>query len=140
MQTCGDDWTMFVNVSRLCEWHTIPRCLTFYRLHAAQSTADTANGLYTLIGYLNAWLAGRGCVDKKRLRDVVDTLSRYGNTYRSTVQAYFWGALRRGDIATAGMIYRAGMLLLPRRRDRLFAMLPPQVTWRWQRYVLGMHK
>lgn len=140
MQTCGDDWTMFLNVARIAEWHTIPRRLTFSRLHLGQNTGDPSNGLYTLIGYANAWLAGRGCIERKHLEDVAAVLASYGERYRSVVQGYLWSALRRGDILTASMIRRVGLLLLPRFRDRIYVMIPPPITWRIERYLLGMHK
>jgi glycosyltransferase involved in cell wall biosynthesis len=140
MQTCGDDWTMFLNVSRLCEWHTIPRRLTFCRVHPGQNTGDASNGLYTLVGIANAWLTGRGCVEKTRLADIRRDLARYAPTYRSLVQRVFWGALRDGDIATARMVRAAGALVLPRLRDRLYSLIPPPVAWRVERYLFGMHK
>ena len=41
MQSYGEDWTMFLNVARLTECHTIPRWLGFARLHSLQSTNTT---------------------------------------------------------------------------------------------------
>jgi len=31
-------------------------------------------------------------------------------------------------------------LLLPDKKDWLYAMTPPQITWRWERHVQGKHK
>ena len=37
-QTTADDWSFFLNIARLAEWHTLPRRLGFQRLHSAQAT------------------------------------------------------------------------------------------------------
>ena len=31
-------------------------------------------------------------------------------------------------------------MLLPRFIDRVYATLPLQITWRWERYFKGMHR
>lgn len=140
MQTCGDDWTMFVNVARLCEWHLIPRRLGFTRLHAAQNTSDPNNGLYTLAGYVNAWFTGRPLPDRTSVQATRARLRHYGSTYRRATQEFFWNALRAGDWVAARCVYHLSHALLLRWRDRVYMMIPPQLTWRVERYLFGMHK
>jgi glycosyltransferase involved in cell wall biosynthesis len=139
-QSCGEEWTLFVNVARLCEWHTLPVRLTFCRLHPGQNTVDPQNGLYTLTGFVNAWLTGRAGKEAIRARDVFGRLAAYGPVYRGMVQGFVWGAIRKGRLRLAWMMWQLGKLLLPRRRDVVYAMLPPHITWRFERYFLGMHK
>lgn len=140
MQTYGDDWTMFVNVARLCEWHTIPCRLGFTRLHGSQSTGDPSNGLYTLAGIVNAWYCGRPMPEESRGVRFVDNLRCYGKVYKRAVQGHYWGAVRARKWSLAKKIRLLGELLLPSRADYLYVLVPPQITWRWERYVLGMHK
>lgn len=135
MQTCGDDWTMFVNVARMCEWHTIRRRLGFTRLHANQNTTDARNGLYTLAGQVNAWYTGRPLPNRATQDKIRAELLRYASSYRAAVQTYYWAALRDGQFRLARSIRTMGRLLLPRLRDYLYVLLPPPLTWRWQRYV-----
>lgn len=140
MQTCGDDWTMFVNVARLTEWHTIRRRLGFTRLHGGQNTADASNSVYILSGQINAWLAGRPLPGRSGLDESIRKLAGYGPIYRGAIQSYFWSALRNRQWRVAHTIRRQAGLLLPRFRDRLYVHLPPPLTWRAERYLLGMHR
>ncbi len=140
MQTCGDDWTMFVNVARLAEWHTIRRRLGFTRLHGGQNTADASNAVYILSGQINAWLAGRPMPGRAGLDDATKELARYGPVYRGAIQSYLWSALKNRQWRVARTIRRQAGLLLPRLRDRLYVLVPPGVTWRVERYFFGMHR
>jgi glycosyltransferase involved in cell wall biosynthesis len=139
--TIAEDWSMLLNVSRLADWHVLHRKLAFSRFHGIQMTADgdwpTLHSLGALVG---AWYGGRPLPGHLRGGEFLGHLAALGPAYRGIVQGAVWGAVRRHDLAGARRVWHAGRLLLPRRRDRLFALVPPQVTWRWERYVLGMHK
>jgi hypothetical protein len=138
MQSYADDWTMFVNVARLCDWHTLPRRLGFTRLHPTQSVGDY-NGLFIFGAMINAWFGGRPLIERKNEPDILTELGRCGPIYRNMIQDCFWTAIYRGNVRLAFLTRAAGRLLLPRGRDRLYALIPPQITWRFERYVLGMH-
>lgn len=140
MHACGEDWVMFLNVARLTEWHTLPERLGFSRMHAAQSTNDAGNALSTLATMINAWCGGRPMPHATRAASLFKELGEYGREYRSVVQNCLWSALRAGDLHSAGIIHALGRVLLPRRLDRCYACLPPPLTWRVERYLLGMHK
>jgi glycosyltransferase involved in cell wall biosynthesis len=144
MQAYTDDWTLFVNIARLTEWHTLPRRLGFQRLHRNQSSAADAANLYNVLnilcGQVNAWYGGRPMPHRIRGLQMINELALYGPVYRSEVQGYLWHLIRCGHFRLALIAYRLGRLLLPRMRDRAFALTPPQLTWRWERYVLGKHR
>ncbi len=140
MQAYGDDWTMFVNVARLCEWHTLPQALGFTRLHRSQSTLEGYNAIYTLAGILNAWYGGRPLQGHVLGQEVLRELEKYGPVYREAIQDSFWSAIRRGQFGLARLIRSAGRMLLPRATDRLYTLVPPQITWRWERAFMGMHR
>ena len=140
MHACGEDWVMFMNVARLTEWHTLPERLGFSRVHAAQSTNDSRNALSTLATMINAWCGGRPMPYPTKGISMFKELGKYGREYRSVVQDCLWRAIRAGDLRSAGIIHALGRVLLPRRVDRCYACLPPPLTWRVERYLLGMHK
>lgn len=137
MQACGEDWTMFVNVARLTEWHTLPERLGFSRLHVAQSTNDASNALFTLAGMVNAWCGGRPMPHRVDGTGFLQELAQYGGEYRQVVQNCLWHAIRQRDWRMARLIRALGRVLLPRRTDRLYAFLPPPVTWRLAHYLRG---
>lgn len=140
MQTCGDDWTLFLNVARLCEWHTIPDRLGFTRLHGMQDTRVGGNTLKILNSLTAAWYGGRPLPAKATHEEVRRGLASYGYEYKRVIQGFFWSSLRNADLRTAFAVRKFGWLLLPRFQDRVYATLPPQITWRFERYMLGMHK
>jgi glycosyltransferase involved in cell wall biosynthesis len=140
MHANGEDWAMFLGVARVTEWHTIPHRLAFIRLHAHQDTHQPEGSLMILAGQVAAWYMGRPLPRQTRGNEVIDELVNYAREYRKNVQGFFWGAIRRGDWRLARLILCCGRLLLPRRRDYALSLLPPQLTWRWERYILGMHK
>ena len=140
MHSCGEDWLMFINVARITEWHTLPERLGFSRIHIAQSTNDSGNALSTLATMINAWCGGRPMPHAVRGLSFFKELAQYGREYRSVVQNCLWRAIRAGDLRSASIIHALGRVLLPRRIDRCYACLPPPLTWRVERYLLGMHK
>lgn len=140
MHACAEDWVMFINVARLTEWHTLPNRLGFSRVHAAQSTNDSSNALSTLATMVNAWCGGRPMPYPTKGTSLFQELAKYGREYRSIIQDCLWRAIRAGDLRSARLIRALGRVLLPRRVDRYYACLPPPLTWRVERYLLGMHK
>src|SRR5439155_1216753 len=101
---------------------------------------DFANGLYTIVGQANAWHTGRPMPHTTYPLQHLATLAGYGLVYRQSVQMYLWSALRARQFRLASLIRSAGTMLLPRWSDWLYIHLPPQITWRFERYVLRMHK
>ena len=55
----ADDWLMFLNISRLAEWHTLPRRLTFARVHSGRSTNSAGNSAAILAAFIIVWYGGR---------------------------------------------------------------------------------
>ncbi len=139
MHDYADDWTMFVNVARLCEWHTLPQRLGFTRLHGAQSPNDT-NALIIAAAQINAWFGGRPLPRRTRHAETLRELTAYSAAYRHSIQQGYWTALRSREFGVARLILAAGQMLLPRFIDRLIIRLPPQLTWRWEHHILGLHK
>ena len=135
MQSYTDDWTLFLNVARLCEWHTLPQRLGFTRLHTTQSTGDVDNGLIILAGKVTAWYSGRPFPHRTKGTEALAELNTYGVVYRQIVQHCFWSALRERRFGLALLVRRLGHLLLPRTRDWLYVHIPPPITWRWARYL-----
>lgn len=140
MQTVGDDWTLFLNVARLCEWHTIDQRLVFCRLHSGQTSAEPQNGLRIIVGILNAWYTGRPFPGRLSSDAFESELAKYRVVYRNAVQAYCWGAFKQRQFSFSVKIFKAGSLLLPIWTDRLYVAIPPQITWRVEKYFFGMHK
>lgn len=140
MHGYGDDWNVFINVARLCEWHTIPERLTFYRFHRAQASGSVQHSVETLTVLVNAWYSGRCFPHRSTPDEMRGALSKYGVFYRGMVQRYFWEALLRGQLRVAQIVRTLGRLLLPKTSDWIYVHIPPQVTWRWDRYVLGKHR
>ena len=139
-QTNGEDWALFLNVARLCEWETLPRRLAFMRLHRAQDTHNLGDGLIVLAGQVGAWFTGRPLVEHVPGLAFLNRLAQYGRAYRQNIQGCLWRAIRRGNFREASLIRACARLLLVRWRDWFYIHVPPPITWRWERYVLGRHK
>jgi len=139
-QAYGEDWAMFLNVARFCEWHVVPARRDFHRLHGVQLTAGGAwDQVYSLAGFIGAWYCGRPLPCRVPGERIADELSQYGPIYRRIVQGFVWREICRGNLKLALMLRRMGVLILPRWRDRLYSLFPPQLTWRWEKYVLRRH-
>jgi glycosyltransferase involved in cell wall biosynthesis len=136
-QANGEDWALSVNVARLGEWHTIPRALSCQRFLLGSDTTDPAGMVMILSTLAGHWYSGRPLQERSRGFEFVDELSNYGAEYRALAQAGLWSSLRRGRTAEARTVLRFGMLLLPRWRDRLHVLAPPQLTWRLGRLKRG---
>lgn len=132
--SCAEDWVMFVNVARYAEWHVLSERLGFYRLHPTNNTTTGAlsNGLIAIRAIKAVWQDTERPAPKHR------DLVAYGPDYRWMLQGSIWNALRRGRADIALQSYREAREILPRARDRLYAVLPRPITWRWdQRFGLA---
>ncbi|MGO8873950.1 MAG: glycosyltransferase family 2 protein [Acidimicrobiales bacterium] len=123
--TCAADWLMFINVARYTEWCFLDARLSFVRKHAGNNTsANPTNGLVTVRAIREAWSEQSRPVPAHR------PLAEYGADYRWTLQNAVWSSIRRGQFSIALDTLRQGLPLLPRAKDKTYALLPPQITWR----------
>jgi len=126
----GDDWSLFLNVARLCEWHTIGERLTFVRIHERETFG---NPTATLATRVNAWFGGRPLRDRTELGDVTSLLRSYGPLYRREVRQVVWSAARAGDYREALLCLRLGRVLLVSFLDRSLVYAPLPIAWRVER-------
>jgi glycosyltransferase involved in cell wall biosynthesis len=124
----AEDWHFFRNVARITEWYTIPKRLTFTRIHPLQTTRQVKpEGL--LGAYVAAWydrpVSVRSSQDNPH---PVTQLVKYRYSYREMLQRMFWQAIQSKRFQTASLVAKFGTLLLPRYRDRLFVKLPGRIT------------
>jgi glycosyltransferase involved in cell wall biosynthesis len=133
----GEDWALSINVARLGEWRTVPRALSFQRFLPASGTYDRAGLVMILSTLANHWYSGRPFQENSTGFDFLDELPKYAPEYRTLAQAGFWGKLYKRDLTAAASILEFSMLLLPRWRDRLYVLTPPQITWRLEHRRLG---
>ena len=132
--TCAADWLMFLNVARYTEWCFLDARLSFVRKHAGNNTsANPTNGLVTVRAIREAWSEQSQPVPAHR------PLAGYGTDYRWTVQNAVWGSIRRRRFAIALDTLREGLPLLPQAKDKAYALLPPQITWRFEHRADGRH-
>jgi glycosyltransferase involved in cell wall biosynthesis len=132
----GEDWALSINVARLGEWHTLPNALSCQRVLPTADTTDPAGMVMILSTLVNHWYSGRPLRDRTRGFEFVPELRKYAQENRRLAQWAIWSSLRRGQFRGAGSALWLSMLLLPRWRDRLYAAVPPPITWRVRRYVL----
>lgn len=126
--TCAEDWVMHLNVARLTEWHSLPDRLSFVRRHPGGNTSSNpTNGLVTLKVLHRVWADPRHGQVQHR------PLVGYGHDYRMLAQDAVWGALRRHRLGLACRSFVTAAALMPRWKDRLYALTPPPVTWRVNR-------
>jgi glycosyltransferase involved in cell wall biosynthesis len=128
--TCGEDWLMYINVARYTEWHYLDERLSFVRRHDGNNTtSNPTNGLMAIRAIRHAWADDDHPVPAHR------DLAGYGPDYRWMLQDALWGSVRRRQFAIAWETAREGMPLLARTRDRAYALVPPQITWRIEHWV-----
>ncbi|GAB3392776.1 hypothetical protein GCM10027568_20700 [Humibacter soli] len=124
---CAEDWTMFINVARYTEWHLIERRLVFMRLHDGNNTHSRAvlNGLHTLTAFRNVWR------DRSRPTPPHHPLDGYRLDYRFMLRSALDAAREARDWMAYRDMLRVSRDLLPRRRDRLRAMVPHHIRGRF---------
>lgn len=125
-QRPGDDHLLFCHVAAMTEWHLIKARLAYYRVHPAQDTrkVDPTAGRGIVVAKVRAWEA-HGHENSRQLAD-------YGPTYRAEVRQLMWPLVKAGSIRAALDIWVAARPLLPRRRDRICALVPDPVVWHLQ--------
>jgi glycosyltransferase involved in cell wall biosynthesis len=131
----GEDWALSANVARIGEWHTLSRALSFQRSTATGGTRDPAGLTMIMCTLVNHWYGGRPLRRHTPGYSFVDELARYGAENRWLAQTSIWHNLRRGRVRGASTSVWMAMLLLPRWRDRMFALAPVQLTWRIGRWA-----
>lgn len=129
--TCGEDWVMSINVARYTEWHVLPVRTAFVRRHATNNTfTRPTNGLVTLEAIAAVW------DDRRRPTPAHRPLRAYGRDYRFLLQRAWWSALRSGRFETGLRSLSVARRLLPSARDFAYALVPPPLTWRVERFSL----
>jgi glycosyltransferase involved in cell wall biosynthesis len=127
---CAEDWAMFVNVARFTEWHYIDQPLSFVRIHQGNATRVRAavNGVEILRAIDRFW------AEESMPSPPHRPLTEYARDYRFVLQGSLWEGLRarRPDVLRDAV--RVGLPLLPRWRDRAYALTPPPITWRIERF------
>lgn len=117
--TSAEDWTMYVNVARLTEWHVVPERLGFFRDHARTNTrvASVTNGLMTLRAIRSFWEPSALPEPPHR------PLAAYRAHYRHVLGWTLSAAASAGDARAWLHAWRLsrGILRLP---DRMQAALP----------------
>lgn len=126
----GEDWALSVNVARLGDWQTIPRALSCQRFLPTSDSGDPASVVMILATLVNHWYSGRPLRERTRGFAFLDELRKYTPENRRLAQSAIWGCVRRRELRGAGSALWLSMLLLPRWRDRIFALTPPPVAWR----------
>jgi glycosyltransferase involved in cell wall biosynthesis len=141
MYISGEDWLILLNVARFAQWTTLRKRLSFTRFHTVQITNyDVWDDLEGLGSFVGVWHSGRPLPHRTRGAATLTELAEFGSVYRRIVQGFFWNALRCREWRAASLIRHAGLLLLPRLIDRLYTLIPPPVTWRYEYYILGMYR
>ncbi|MBO0980978.1 glycosyltransferase family 2 protein [Microbacterium sp. SD291] len=117
----AEDWTMYVNVSRLTEWGVVPERLAFFRDHVANvtHTGSTSKGLTVLRAIGSFW--GPTPLPTPPHRSLDD----YRRFYRYELRNVLERCRRARDIVAYREALRLAAPILPRRIDRLSAMIPP---------------
>lgn len=118
--TCAEDWTMYVNVARLTEWHTVHKRLAFFREHGATNTrtGGLRNGLMALRAIRSFWQPSSLPTPAHR------ALKAYREDYVFVLGYTLDAALASRDPGGYRDALRLARDILPRRRDRMSAMFP----------------
>jgi glycosyltransferase involved in cell wall biosynthesis len=136
----SEDWALSVNVARFGEWRTLRQPLSAQRYLKGSDSSDDAAPLMALATLVNHWFGGRPLREHTQGCSFLDRLSGYSDGYRRLVQNTVWTYLRKLQLRAAMASIGMGLALLPSLRAKLLMMIPPQITWRVERYLLGMHK
>jgi glycosyltransferase involved in cell wall biosynthesis len=129
----GEDWALTANVARLGEWHTLGEALSCQRALPSGGTGDPAGLTMIMATLVNHWYTGRPLRRHTPGYSFLPELERYRIENRWLAQTAIWSNLRHRRRRGVGTAIWMAMLLLPRWRDRLYALTPVQVTWRLER-------
>ncbi|MET0296643.1 MAG: glycosyltransferase family A protein [Microbacterium sp.] len=130
---CAEDWTMYVNVSRLTEWGTNPTPLVIFREHdKASGTAHggVRNGLDTLRAVASFWAPSSLPTPPH------GDLHEYREDYRFILRWTLDLCRREKDRASFREAMRIATPILPRWRDRTLSRIP-EPLWEWARTRLA---
>ncbi|MBU4466173.1 MAG: glycosyltransferase [Actinobacteria bacterium] len=127
---CAEDWTMYVNVARFHEWDTLTEPLVLFRKHPTGATlvGGVANGLDTLRAIRAFWEPSALPTPTHR------ALGAYAPAYRFVLRWALQICRDTGDRDSYREALQIARSILPRRRDRLIARIPPAT---WQRLRRG---
>jgi glycosyltransferase involved in cell wall biosynthesis len=116
----AEDWTMYVNVARLTEWHLLDDRLAFFRDHESTATraGGAAKGLMVLWATASFWDPSPLPTPPHR------PLKAYAPYYRHTLSLTLAECVTARDIRRCLQALRLGWSVLPDRRDIARAMMP----------------
>jgi len=121
------DYLLFCHVAAETEWHLVRARLEFYRLHGGQDSR-----VFGSAGARNILLAKKIAWENHRARNP-RPMETYGSIYADEIRTFVWAALRARQFSGALAIYREGLPLLPRAKDKVVALSPAPLVWRWRR-------
>lgn len=130
---CAEDWTMYVNVSRLTEWGTNPSPLAIFREHRGASGTThggVRNGLDTLRAVASFWSPSPLPTPPH------GDLREYREHYRFILRWTLDLCRRENDRASFREALRIARPILPRWHDRALCRIP-EPLWEWGRTRLG---
>lgn len=121
--TIAEDWTMYVNVARLTEWHLIEERLAFFRDHGSTATRASSpeKGLTVLRATLSFWNPSPLPTPSHR------PLPAYGPYYRHTLTWVLAECISTRDGRGYRQAFALGWRLLPNKRDVVRAMTPERL-------------
>ncbi|MGR0318708.1 glycosyltransferase family 2 protein [Agromyces sp. ZXT2-3] len=122
----AQDWVMYVNVARLTEWRSLPERLAYFRDDAGSitRTGSPLKGLTALRAIRSFWQPGDLPTPPHR------PLEAYAPYYRHVLEWALRACWRARDLGAYRQALSLARDILPRRRDRVTAMLP-----RWLRRI-----
>jgi glycosyltransferase involved in cell wall biosynthesis len=137
MLACADDWLMFLNISRVTEWHTLPRRLGFARVHGGRSTGSAENAAAIMAAFIAVWYGGRTFPEARSGAETRRAMADYQEDYRWLIQRFLWDSVKAGRWRDAREMRRLARPLIRGWRNWLYIHIPPPVTY-WADAVLGV--
>ncbi|WP_165307278.1 glycosyltransferase family 2 protein [Agromyces binzhouensis] len=116
----AQDWVMYVNVARLTEWRSLPERLAYFRDDARSitRTGSPLKGLTALRAIRSFWQPSTLPTPPHR------PLEAYSPYYRHVLEWALRACWRARDLRAYREALTIARDILPRRRDRVVAMLP----------------
>jgi glycosyltransferase involved in cell wall biosynthesis len=119
----AQDWVMYVNVSRLTEWHLVSERLAFFRDHPGTLTraGSPMKGLTALRAIRSFWQPSDLPTPPHR------PITAYSRYYRHVLGWALQACVRARDFRSYREALRIARDILPRRRDRRRAAAPARL-------------
>ena len=119
----GQDWVMYVNVARLTEWRLLRERLAFFRDHPISITRSRSplKGVTALRAIRSFWMPTELPTPPHR------PLEEYARYYRHVLEWALRACWRARDLRSYREALAIARDILPRRSDRLRAVLPQRV-------------